>query len=240
MLEQLLWLCGEQTAQPGTLYVVATPLGNLGDVTFRAIRVLETCDVIACETPRVTQQLLAVLKISRKRLYTYRDAGEEASAVHLCSALKNGRSIALVSDAGVPTISDPGYRLVKRCREQSIPVVPIPGPNAAITALCVAGFPTHAFLFLGFLPISSNARKKALLPYQDFEGTLLLYESPHRMHKLLTTLQELFEPTRFLFIARELTKKRESFYRGTLLELATKTFPEKGEYVVCIAPRQFF
>lgn len=237
MLEQPFLLCGEQTAQPGTLYVVATPLGNLGDLTLRAIRILETCDVVACETPRVTQRLLAVLKINRKRLHVYRDAGEEASAVHLCSALKNGQAIALVSDAGVPTISDPGYRLVKCCREQSIPVVPIPGANAAITTLCVSGFPTHAFLFLGFLPVKSNARKKALLPYLHFEGTLLLYESPHRMHKLLATLQEVFDPTRLLLIARELTKKNESFYRGTLSELAAKTFPEKGEYVVCIAPK---
>jgi len=230
-------LCGEQTARPGTLYVVATPLGNLGDITLRAIRILETCDVIACETPRITQRLLSALDIQKKRLFTYRDAGEAKSAQHLIDILKNGRSVALVSDAGTPTISDPGYRLVKQCHEEQIPVIPIPGANATLTALSVSGFPTHAFVFLGFLPVKSGARKRLLETYKTFDGSTIFYESPYRIRKTVAALKEIFEHDRLVFIARELTKLNETFYRGTLLELTDDRLPEKGEYTVIVAPK---
>ena len=134
-------LCDHQSAEPGKLYVVATPLGNLADLTLRAIRILETCDCIACETPHVTKRLLAVLNIQNKHLFTYRDAGETKSAQHLLERLQQGQSVALVSDAGTPTISDPGYRLVKLCRHQAIDVVPVPGASATIAALSASGFP---------------------------------------------------------------------------------------------------
>ena len=169
-------LCGEQVAQPGTLYVVATPIGNLADLTLRAIRVLETVDAIACETPRITKRLLSALQIKKKSVWVYRDAGEVATAQTLCAYLQSHHSLALVSDAGTPTLSDPGYRLVRLCREKNIAVVPIPGPQAAIAALCVSGLPTHAFLFLGFLPVKLGARTQLLRRYLQFEGTLLLYE----------------------------------------------------------------
>ena len=237
MLTDLITLCGEQKAQAGTLYIVATPLGNLGDITLRAIRILETCDVTACETPRITQRLLAALDIQKKRLFTYRDAGEAKSAQHLIDILKNKRSVALVSDAGTPTISDPGYRLVKQCHDEQIPVIPIPGTNAALTALSVSGFPTHAFVFLGFLPVKSGARKRLLETYKNFDGSIIFYESPYRIRKTIVALKEIFEHDRLVFIARELTKLNESFYRGTLSELDENSLPEKGEYTVAVAPK---
>ena len=237
MLTDPITLCGEQTAQPGTLYVIATPLGNLGDITLRAIRILETCDVIACETPRITQRLLAALSIQKKRLFTYRDAGEAKSTQHLTDILKNGRSVALVSDAGTPTISDPGYRLIKQCRDEQIPVIPIPGGNAALAALSVSGFPTHAFLFLGFLPVKSGARKRLLETYKNFGGSIIFYESPYRIRKTVAALKEIFEPERLVFIARELTKLNETFCRGTLSELDENSLPERGEYTVVVAPK---
>ena len=237
MLTDLITLCGEQKAQAGTLYIVATPLGNLGDITLRAIRILETCDVIACETPRITQRLLAALDIQKKRLFTYRDAGEEKSAQHLIDILKNKRSVALVSDAGTPTISDPGYRLVKQCHDEHIPVIPIPGANAALTALSASGFPTHAFVFLGFLPVKSGARKRLLETYKNFDGSIIFYESPYRIRKTVAALKEVFEHDRLVFIARELTKLNETFYRGTLSELTDDRLPEEGEYTVIVAPK---
>ena len=237
MLTDPMKLCGEQTAQAGTLYIVATPLGNLGDITLRAIRILETCDVIACETPRITQRLLAALDIQKKRLFTYRDAGEEKSAQHLIDILKNKRSVALVSDAGTPTISDPGYRLVKQCRDEQIPVIPIPGSNAALTALSASGFPTHAFVFLGFLPVKSGARKRLLETYKNFDGSIIFYESPYRIRKTVAALKEIFGCDYLVFIARELTKLNESFYHGTLSELTDDRLPEKGEYTVIVAPK---
>ena len=237
MLTDLMTLCGEQKAQPGTLYVVATPLGNLGDITLRAIRILETCDVIACETPRITQRLLATLDIQKKRLFTYRDAGEAKSAQHLIDILKNSHSVALVSDAGTPTISDPGYRLSTQCRDEQIPVIPVPGANAALTTLSVSGFPTHAFVFLGFLPIKSGVRKRLLETYKNFDGSIIFYESPYRIRKTVAALKEIFEPNRLVFIARELTKLNETFYHGTLSDLTDDRLPEKGEYTVIVAPK---
>ena len=237
MLTDPMKLCGEQTAQAGTLYIVATPLGNLGDITLRAIRILETCDVIACETPRITQRLLAALDIQKKRLFTYRDAGEAKSAQHLIDILKNGRSVALVSDAGTPTISDPGYRLVKQCRDEHIPVIPIPGSNAALTALSVSGFPTHAFVFLGFLPVKSGARKRLLETYKTFDGSIIFYESPYRIRKTVVALKEIFGCNRLIFVARELTKLNETFYHGTLSELDENSLPEKGEYTMVVSPK---
>lgn len=237
MLIDPMTLCGEQTAQPSTLYIVATPLGNLGDITLRAVRILETCDIIACETPRITQRLLSALNIQKKRLFTYRDAGEAKSAQHLIDILKNGRSVALVSDAGTPTISDPGYRLVKQCRDEHIPVIPIPGANAALTALSTSGFPTHAFVFLGFLPVKSGARKRLLETYKTFDGSVIFYESPYRIRKTVTALKEIFGCDHSVFIARELTKLNETFYSWKLSELDENALPEKGEYTIVVAPK---
>lgn len=235
-LEVLGKLCSDSWVESGKLYVVATPLGNLADLTLRAIRILETCDCIACETPRVTQRLLSVLGIKKKDLFTYRDAGETKSACHLYERLCQGQSVALVSDAGTPTISDPGYRLVKLCRDHAIDVVPVPGASAAVTALCASGFPCHQFLFLGFLPVKNGSREKVLKTYQNFEGTLIVYESPYRVRKLLTILREIYGNDRRVCIGRELTKMNESFYQGQLSLLNPEQCPERGEYVILIAP----
>lgn len=231
-------LCEQQSAESGKLYVVATPLGNLADLTLRAIRILKTCDCVACETPNVTKRLLSALEIRKKTLFIYRDAGEGQSAQHLLEYLKQGKSVALISDAGTPTISDPGYRLVKLCRDQSIDVVPVPGPSAAITALSASGFPCHQFLFLGFLPTKGGACEKILREYQSFEGTLIIYESPHRIRKLLSTLKELYGESHRVCVARELTKRHETFYQGQLSTLDPTQYPERGEYVVLIAPNE--
>lgn len=236
MAEISLDLCNDQKAEPGMLYVVSTPLGNLGDLTLRAIRILETCDCIACETPNITKKLLAALKIEGKTLFTYRDAGEEKSAQHICEKIKSGLSVALVSDAGTPTISDPGYRLIKLCRESNLPVSPIPGPCASIAALSASGFPSNQFLFLGFLPIKKGPQQKLLDTYRDFRGTLIIYESPYRIQKLLQFFKEVLEPKRLIFVAREITKLNETFYRGTIEAIEPKAYPEKGEYVILLAP----
>ena len=182
--------------------------------------------------------MLSVLNIHDKFLFTYRDAGEAKSAQHLLERLQQGQSVALVSDAGTPTISDPGYRLVKLCRTHSIPVVPVPGPSAAIAALSASGFPCHQFLFLGFLPIKSGARENLLRGYQAFEGTLIVYESPYRIRKLLSVLKEIYGDSRHVCVARELTKYHETFYQGPLSTLSQNQCPERGEYVILIAPEQ--
>ena len=236
MAEEVSNLCGTQKAEPGVLYVVSTPLGNLGDLTLRSIRILETCDCIACETPNITKKLLSALHVEGKQLFTYRDAGEEKSAQHICEKLKAGLSVALVSDAGTPTISDPGYRLIKLCREFDIPVSPIPGACASTAALSVSGFPSNQFLFLGFLPIKRGPQQKILDAYRDFRGTLIIYESPYRIQKLLQFFKEIFEPQRLIFVAREITKLNETFYRGTVDAMNPNIYPNKGEYVVLIAP----
>lgn len=234
--EAWLDLCGTQKAECGVLYVLSTPIGNLGDLTLRSVRVLETCDCIACETPNITKKLLAAIKVEGKSLFTYRDAGEEKSAQHICEKLKAGLSVALVSDAGTPTVSDPGYRLIKLCRESNLSVSPIPGPCASIAALSVSGFPSNQFLFLGFLPIKKGHQRKILDTYRNFQGTLIIYESPYRIQKLLQFFKEILEPNRMIFIAREITKLNETFYRGLIEAMDPALYPNKGEYVILIAP----
>jgi 16S rRNA (cytidine1402-2'-O)-methyltransferase len=231
-------LCEKHPAQKGTLYVVATPIGNLSDLTLRAIGILQTCDCIACETPSITQQLLVHLQIRDKKLFTYRDAGERQSAQYLLQKLQSGLSVALVSDAGTPTISDPGFRVLRLCHHENIPIVPIPGPSAAIASLSVSGFPSDRFLFLGFLPPKKSHRQKILEHYLHEQVTLILYESPHRMLHLMEYLQKTLEPQREIFVARELTKLNETLYRGTVSQCTQPLFLNipRGEYVVLISP----
>lgn len=231
-------LCEKHCAQKGTLYVVATPIGNLSDLTLRAIGILQTCDCIACETPNITQKLLTHLQIKDKRLFTYRDDGERRSAQHLLEKLQSGLSVALVSDAGTPTISDPGFRVLRLCHHENVPIVPIPGPSAAIASLSVSGFPSDRFLFLGFLPLKKGHKQKILESYRHEPATLILYESPHRMLSLFECLQKTLEPQREIFVARELTKLNETLYRGTIAQLVQTVFTStpRGEYVVLISP----
>src|SRR5580765_2418190 len=168
----------------GTLFVVATPIGNLGDITARAIDTLRSVDLIACEDTRHTLKLLNHFGI-QKTLESYHDFNEKEKAARLAKRIHEGLNVALVSDAGTPAISDPGYRLVKDCREQGIQVISIPGANAAVAAISVSGLPTDEFLFVGFLPSKSSTRREKLQALRDYSVSLIFYEAPHRITETL-------------------------------------------------------
>src|SRR5467141_1927569 len=223
------------TLAPG-LYLVATPIGNLEDITLRAVRVLKEADVIACEDTRQTQKLLTHYDI-HKPLVSYHEHNEVTRAPELVVALEQGAKIALVSDAGMPGISDPGHRLVTLCLRHHIPVVPIPGPSALVAALAASGLPTEEFLFIGFLPPRAGARRKALGALKAESRTLIFYEAPHRVVETLADATEILGP-RPAVIAREVTKIHEEFLRGPLAELlesARKRAP-RGEITLLIGP----
>ena len=221
----------------GTFFLVATPIGNLSDLSPRAREVLDQCDLIACEDTRVTKKLLDHLSLA-KPLVSYREENEKRKTVELADALQEGKSLALVSDAGYPGISDPGFRLVRECRVREIPIVPIPGPNAAITVLAASGLPTHQFLFLGFLPKKSAGARKALEEWKDFGGSLILYESKYRIEKTLTLIDEVLGADRCLCLAREVTKLHESFLVGPVSEIISRnrTSSSKGEFTLVVGP----
>ena len=220
---------------PGTLYLVATPIGNLADITHRALQVLSDVDLIACEDTRHTHKLLNHYGISTKTI-SYHEHNEQQRATELIDRLKQGSNIAVVSDAGTPSISDPGFRLVRAAIENEISIVPVPGPSALITALIAAGLPTDEFFFAGFLPSRTSARRTRLKELQSVPGTLIFYEAPHR---LAATLKDAYEilGEREAVVARELTKLHEEIRRGLLSKLATD-YTEKtdirGEIVVLI------
>ena len=222
--------------QPGTLYLVATPIGNLEDITLRALRVLRECDVVAAEDTRHTGQLLRHFEIS-KPLLSYFQFNEAKRSEEIIERLKRGEKVALVTDAGTPGISDPGERVVRAALAAGLRVEAVPGACALIAALTASGLPTDEFHFIGFLPHKSGQRRKQLEALRAFAGTLVLYESPYRVEKLLGELAEVF-PERPVVLARELTKKFEEFLRGTPAELlaATATRSLKGEFVVLIGP----
>lgn len=219
----------------GTLFVVATPIGNLADITQRAIKTLREVDLIACEDTRHTQKLLNHFGIQTKTI-SYHEHNEQQRTEQLIEKLKQGSNIAVVSDAGSPAISDPGFRIVRSAIDQDLNVVPIPGPSALISALTVAGLPTDEFFFAGFLPSRSLARRTRLQGLASIPGTLVFYESPHR---LAATLKDALEVLgeREAVVARELTKLHESLRRGKLSELAehyaTAEEP-RGEIVLLI------
>lgn len=201
---------------PGTLYVVATPIGNLEDLTFRALRILKEVDLIACEDTRQTAKLLAHYQI-RKPTTSYHEHNESRKASQLFSLLEEGKNIAVVSDAGTPCISDPGYRIVHLAREQGITVTPIPGPCSFIAALSASGRSSDSFLFLGFLPAKAQARQAMLEMLRDEDRTLIFFESPHRLLETLEELNNRME-NRPLTVARELTKLYEELFSGTAAE----------------------
>ena len=196
----------------GTLYIIATPIGNLEDITLRALRVLKEVDLIAAEDTRHTRKLLSHYEIAT-RLTSYHDHIEASKAPVLVEELQSGKNIALVSDAGTPCISDPGYRLVKSAAEAGITVIPIPGPSMLTALLSVGGLPTDRFAFEGFLPAKKSQRQKILQELQREERTLVFYESPHRLVSTLTDLEEIFGD-RQLVLGREFTKKFEEIRRG--------------------------
>ena len=220
---------------PGTLYLVATPIGNLEDITLRALRVLRECDVVAAEDTRRSGQLLRHFSIS-KPLLSYFQFNEARRSEEIIGRLKRGEKVALVTDAGSPGISDPGERVVKAAIEAGLRVEPVPGPSAVIAALTASGLPTDEFLFIGFLPHKSGQRRTRLESLQSATVTIVLYESPYRVQKLLSELNRAF-PERAVVLARELTKKFEEFKSGRPAELllAMEKRPARGEFVVLVA-----
>ena len=219
----------------GTLYIVATPIGNLEDITLRALRVLREVDWIACEDTRQTRKLLEHFGIA-KPMVSYHDHNESGRAAELAGKLTHGGSGALVSDAGTPLISDPGYRLVQAAIAAAVPVVPIPGVSAAVSALSAAGLPTDAFRFCGFLPPKSSQRRKTLEQWKSETATLIFYETPHRILEALEDVTAVMGP-RPVVVARELTKLYEEFLRGTAAELRAELASRpsvKGEITLLI------
>jgi 16S rRNA (cytidine1402-2'-O)-methyltransferase len=219
----------------GILYVVSTPIGNLDDITLRALKILRHVDLIAAEDTRRTRKLLSRFDIHTP-LVSYFEHNELKKLDKLLSHMKRGKEIALVSDAGTPGISDPGYRLIQQAIERGIPVIPIPGPSAVITALSISGLPTDSFYFVGFLPKKGGKRRKLLDKLGDLDGTSILYESPHR---LMRTLEELLEVCgdRQVVVTRELTKAFEEAIRGRISEVINtlKGRRIRGELTIVLA-----
>ncbi len=221
----------------GTLYVVATPIGNLGDMTLRGLETLAAADVVACEDTRVTGGLLHRFGI-KKPLLPCHDHNEADQLPRLLDALRAGQDVAFVSDAGTPMISDPGYKIVEACRAAGLAVVPVPGASALLTALVGAGLPTDRFFFAGFLPVKSQARQQALQALTTYDSTLVFYESPQRLAATLADMAAVFGETRRAVVAREMTKLYETFAQGTPAVLAAhwQDAPPKGEIVIVLGP----
>ena len=219
---------------PGTLYIVSTPIGNLNDITFRAVEVLKQVDLIACEDTRRTKILLEKFGLA-KNLISYYNYNERQRAEEIIRELKSGKNVALVSDSGTPGISDPGFVLIKRAIEENITVIPIPGPTAFVCALVGSGLPMDEFVFMGFLP-HKKGRKTKLKKLSEEERTIILYESPHRLIKTLNEILEIFGD-REIAVAKELTKIHEEFFRGKISEVLKKLTPDKikGEFVIVIS-----
>ena len=216
----------------GTLYLVATPIGNLEDMTFRAVKILREVDLIAAEDTRHTRKLLTHFEIHTP-LVRYDEFSKVQQGEKILQELLSGKNVAQVSDAGLPAISDPGADLVKLAIENEIKVCPIPGANAALSALICSGLDTKNFFFAGFLPKSLKSRKDFLQNLSSREETLIFYESPHRLKKILFELKEIFGD-RKISIARELTKIHEEFLRGKISELENKFEDAKGEFVIVV------
>ena len=217
----------------GTLFVVATPLGNLDDLSTRAIRVLGGVDIIACEDTRHTRKLLNHFHIDTRAL-SYHEHNEEERCPGLIRHLKEGKDLALVCDAGTPQISDPGYRLVRACREQGLPVLGVPGPSAATAALSVSGLPPDRFLFVGFLPKKPLSRRKAIERLKGFSASLIFFIPPHSLIDQLTDLKEILDDRRG-FLAKEMTKIHERHWWGKLSEIIDqREEAPKGEYTLVV------
>lgn len=221
----------------GTLYCVATPIGNLADFSARAIETLKTVDCIAAEDTRHSQPLLAHYAISTP-MFAYHEHNESEQAANIIKQLLAGKNIALISDAGTPLINDPGYQLIKQARAAGIKIVPIPGACAIITALQVSGLPTDRFYFAGFPPTKAVARQKMLAELKSMTSTLIFYEAPHRIIDCLESMMVVFGTDRQCVIGRELTKKFETFYSDSLENIITyltaHTEQQRGEFVVLI------
>ncbi len=217
----------------GTLYIVATPIGNLDDITLRAIKTLQEADLIAAEDTRHTLKLLNHLEIS-KPMISYHRHNEETKSNVLIEKLQEGQNIALVSDAGTPGICDPGEEVIKKCIELGINIVPIPGACAMINSLICSGIDTKEFTFLGFLPLNKKLRKKKLEEIEKENKTIIIYEAPHKLETTLKDLQKVLTQDRKVTLAREITKIHEEFIRGNIDEIIQKAENLKGEIVLII------
>lgn len=227
-------------AQPGHLYVVATPIGNLADLTERARAILAGVDIVACEDTRTSGMLLSRLGL-HKELATYHEHNEAEAAERLAGQLAAGKSVAVISDAGTPALSDPGFRLVRACRRRGLPVVPVPGPSALTAVLSASGLPTNGFLFVGFLPPKSAARTAFFEKHRSFDFTIALYESCHRIDKAVAEIVSTLGPFRTICLAKEVTKIHEAFFVGPAAEVQAQLArsSRKGEFVLLIAPADF-
>jgi 16S rRNA (cytidine1402-2'-O)-methyltransferase len=228
------------TPLPGHLYVVATPIGNLADLTDRARAILGAVDFVACEDTRTTGSMLTRLGLHRE-LVAYHEHNETEVAERLAEQIAAGKSVAVVSDAGTPGLSDPGFRIVRACRRRSLPVVPVPGACALVAVLSASGLPTNGFLFVGFLPAKSAARITFLEKHREFDYTLALYESCHRIDKFAAEIVATLGPDRVVCIAKEVTKLHETFLTGRAADVLARLEKTslKGEFVVLIAPHDF-
>lgn len=216
----------------GDLYIVATPIGNLEDITLRAIKVLKEVDIIAAEDTRHTLKLLNHLEIS-KPLISYHRHNEETRSEDLIKYLEEGKNIALVSDAGTPVISDPGEEVIKEAIKKNIKIIPIPGACALINALIVSGFNAKEFTFIGFLPLNNKLRKEKMEEIKDETKTMIIYEAPHKLKATIEEFKEII-PNRNIVLAKELTKIHENFYRGKASELLEICDNVKGEFIIVI------
>jgi 16S rRNA (cytidine1402-2'-O)-methyltransferase len=229
-------MAAETTTGRGRLYLVATPIGNLEDITLRALRVLGEADVVACEDTRQTRKLFDRHGIDRP-LVSYHEHNEHERAPELVDQMERGATVALVSDAGMPLVSDPGLHLVQLCLERQIPVIPIPGPSALVAALAASGLETAEFLFAGFLPARAGERARKLRELAGERRTMVFYEAPHRLAATLRAALEILGDRRAV-VARELTKIHEEFRRGRLSELAShfESGEPRGEITLLVAP----
>ncbi len=226
-----------QTIPDSTLYVIGTPIGNMGDISLRALHILGMADAVACEDTRVTGNLLSAYGLD-KELISAHQHNERETAEKLIERLQKGDRIALVSDAGTPAISDPGAKIVDAVRRANLDVVPVPGPSAAVTALSASGLLDDQFLFIGFLPTKASQRREFLLKQKNIHATLVIYEAPHRIRETLEALVGIFEPSRQIVIAREITKLFEEIHRCPLSECLTwlekNPNSQKGEFVLLL------
>lgn len=221
------------------LYIVPTPIGNLEDITLRALRVLREADLIACEDTRHSRKLLEKYEI-KTPVESFHSYSSRAKLEKLLSLLGEDRKLALITDAGMPGISDPGYLLIRGAIERGIPLTVLPGPSAAVTAVVASGFPMHKFTYLGFLPLKKH-RKREIEALREEKKTVVFYESPHRLLKTLHELLEALGPERKIAVCRELTKVFEEVFRGTM-NAANEYFskkPPKGEFTLVLAPQLF-
>ncbi|MCA0170791.1 16S rRNA (cytidine(1402)-2'-O)-methyltransferase [Bacillus sp. RAR_GA_16] len=221
-------------SETGKLYLVPTPIGNLNDMTFRAIQTLKDADLIAAEDTRQSKKLTNHFDIETK-LISYHEHNKESSGFKLLERLREGQTIALISDAGMPAISDPGYEIVTSCLAENIPVIPLPGANAAITALVASGLPTQHFYYYGFLSRQKKERKKELSQLRSIPSPIMFYEAPHRLKEMMKAILEVLG-NREIVIARELTKRYEEFIRGTVEEVLVwcEQSEIRGEFCVIV------